>query len=115
MVHLVDVGARVPSSAVTSASEPGTSRTSTARRASRPAAHHAALDDLRQHQRIDVAAAEHQPDLLALEALRVPQQRGQPGGAGAFDHRLLDLEQHQDRLLDVALVDQQEVVDHGAR
>jgi hypothetical protein len=34
-----------------------------------------------------------------------------PGGAGAFDHGLLDLQQHHDGLLDVAFVDQHQVVD----
>ncbi len=72
---------------------------------------HAALDDLGQHQRLDVAAAQHQPDLAAGEARAVLQQRGEADRAGALDHRLLDLEQHQDRLLDVVLADQHDVVD----
>ena len=73
-------------------------------------AHHAALDDGGQQQRVDVAAAQHQADFPALEALRVFQQRRQPGRARAFDHGLLDLQQHQHGLLDVALVHQHHVV-----
>ncbi len=73
--------------------------------------HHAALDDRRQQQRVDVAAAQHQADLAAAEALRVLQQRRQPGGARALDQGLLDLQQHHDGLLDVAFVDQHQVVD----
>ena len=67
-------------------------------------AHHAALDDLAQHQRIDVAAAQDEGDPLAREALAVAQQRRERRGARAFDDRLFDLEEHHDRLLDVALV-----------
>ena len=75
---------------------------------------HAALDDLGQHQRLDVAAAEDEADLLAGEARRLLHQRREADRAGAFDDRLLDLEQHQDRLLDVVLGDQDDVVDEGA-
>ncbi|KAG0738981.1 hypothetical protein G6F55_014031 [Rhizopus delemar] len=55
-----------------------------------PGAHHAAFDQFAQHQRIDVAARQHQPDALALEAvvarfLRAQQCR-QTCGAGAFHH-----------------------------
>ena len=75
---------------------------------------HAALDDLGQHQRLDVAAAEDQADLLAGEARRLLHQRREADRAGALDHRLLDLEQHQDRLLDVVFGDQDDVVDEGA-
>ena len=42
------------------------------------------------------------------------EQRGEPGRAGALDHGLLDLEQHDDRLLDVAVVDEQHVGDQRA-
>ena len=38
-------------------------------------------------------------------------KRGEAGRAGAFGHRLLDLEQQADRRLDVALGDQQDLVD----
>jgi hypothetical protein len=37
-----------------------------------------------------------------------------PTAPAPFDHRLLDLEQHQDRLLDVVFRDQDDVVDEGA-
>src|SRR5207237_567041 len=52
----------------------------------------------------------HQAHLAALEALGVLQQRRQAGRTRALDQRLLDLEQHHDGLLDVALVDQEQVV-----
>ena len=55
--------------------------------------------------------AQHQPDLAAAEALRVLEQRRQPRRAGAFDQGLLDLQQHHDSLLDIAFVDQDQVVD----
>ena len=87
---------------------------STRRRTSRPDLHHAALDDLGEHQRLDVAAAQDQADLPAGEARGLLQQRRQADGAGALDDRLLDLEQHQDRLLDVVFGDQDDVVDQGA-
>ena len=78
-----------------------------------PRTRHAALDDLGQQQRLDVAAAQHQPDAAPGEALAVLHQRRQADRAGALDHRLLDLEQREDRHLDVALVDQQHVVDRA--
>ena len=59
------------SSAATSASAPGTSRTSTPQAREPARLDHAALDDLGQHQRLDVAAAEHEADLAAGEAPRV--------------------------------------------
>ena len=106
-----------PASATTAvmrASTPGVSRAADADARQPPGAHHAALDDRGQQQRVDVAAAQHQADLAAGVARRVLEQRRQPGGAGAFDHRLLDLQQHQHGLLDVAFVDEHEVVDEFA-
>ena len=52
---------------------------------------------------------EHQADALAAKPLAVAQHGGEPRRARAFDHRLLDLQQHHDRLLDVAFVHQQDV------
>ena len=74
-------------------------------------AHHAALDDRRQHHRIDVAAAQHDADLAAGEARLVADQRRQPNRARTLHHRLFDLQQHHDRLLDVAFRHQHDVVD----
>ena len=54
------------------------------------------------------------PTLLPGEARRLLHQRRQADRACALDHRLLDLEQHQDRLLDVVFGDQDDVVDEGA-
>ena len=75
-----------------------------------PRAHHAALDDGRQQQRVDVAAAQHQAHALALEAFGVAQQRCQPCGARAFHQGFLNFEQHQHGLLNVALVHQHQVI-----
>ncbi|MCY1522753.1 hypothetical protein D9M68_576200 [compost metagenome] len=81
-------------------------------------AHHAALDQFAQHQRVDVAAGQYQADALALVApaavvLRM-QQRGQARCAGAFDDRLLDFQQHHDRVLDIAFGNQFDTVDQLA-
>ena len=93
------------------ASEPGRSRSCTRKRASRPA---------RTMPRSMMSASisgsmlpphSTRPTLRPAKALAVPQQRGQAGCAGAFDDGLLDLQQQHDRLLDVALVDQHDVVD----
>ena len=62
--------------AVTFASAPGRSRSSTLQPREAPRAHHAALDDVRQHERIDVAAATStMPTRLAAEALGMAEQR----------------------------------------
>src|SRR6186713_3232429 len=93
---------RRASSAATSASAPGTSRTSTRRRTSRP--------DLTMPRSMISAST---------NGSMLPPQRTRPTffpakRAGAFDDRLFDLEQHQDRLLDVIFGDQDDVVDEGA-
>ena len=67
-----------------------------------------------QHERLDVAAAEHEADLASDVGRLVLDERGQADRASAFDHRLLDLEQHQDGLLDVVLGDEDHVVDEIA-
>jgi hypothetical protein len=51
------------------------------------------------------------PDLPAGEAFALVHQRGEADRACPFDDRLLDLEQHQDRLLDRVLGDEDDVVD----
>ena len=50
-------------------------------------------------------------DVLAREPLGIGEQRGEPGRARALDHGLLDLEQQADRVLELALADQHDVVD----
>ena len=59
------------------------------------------------------------PHLASGKALAVLHQRGQADAPGTFDHRLLDLQQGQDGLLDVVFSDQQHVfdllADHGQR
>jgi hypothetical protein len=65
-----------------------------------------------EQPRVDVAAGQHEADLLAGEPLAVRHHRGQPGRAGALDHGLLDLQQQRDRGLEVGLADQHDVVDH---
>ena len=51
------------------------------------------------------------PTFLPAKRAGCRSSAASAGRAGAFDQRLLDLEQHQHRLLDVAFVDQQQVVD----
>jgi hypothetical protein len=110
VVHLVDVGAGLGHGGRDARQRPGHVARADAHPRQPPVAHHAALDDRGQQQRVDVAAAQHQPDGAAGEARLVLHQRRQPGRAGAFDQRLLDLQQHHDGCLDVALVDQHHVV-----
>ena len=74
------------------------SRNDTIRSLALELAHH----DRGEDARIDVAAAQDQPDLAAAEALRLGQHRGKPGGARAFRHRLLQREIGVDRALDDA-------------
>ena len=68
-------------------------------------AHH----DRGEQTRIDVAAAEYEADLLALEALRLREQRREPRGARALRHRLLQGEIGVHRTLDVLFVNQHNV------
>ena len=53
------------------------------------------------------------PTLRPAKRSRSFITRREADRAGAFDHGLLDLEQHQDRLLDVVLADQHDVVDQA--
>ena len=76
-----------------------------------PAAHLIAQQNIRQQPRVDIAAAQHQPDALAREFLGVRQHRRQPSRARALHHGLLDLQQQRHRMLERALVDQQDLVD----
>ena len=74
-------------------------------------AHH----DRGENARIDIAAAQHQPDALAREsASGSASMRGKPGGAGAFRHRLLQGEIGVDGALEMLLVDQHDVGDELA-
>ena len=50
-------------------------------------------------------------DALAAEAVGVGEDRGEPGGAGALGHGLLQHQVCGDRLLDGAFADQHHVVD----
>ena len=73
-------------------------------------AHH----DRGENARVDVAAAQDQPDLAAAESLRLGQHGGKPGRAGAFRHRLLQGEIGVDRALEMRLVDQHDLGDELA-
>ena len=64
-----------------------------------------------QQPRVDIAAGEDQPDLLAAETLGIGQQRGQGGRAGALGDGLLDIAVEGDGPLEEGLLDQQHVVD----
>ena len=63
-------------------------------------AHEAPHQHRGKHAAVDVAAGDRDADALAGEALRMLEERGERGGAGAFGHRLLDLDQRNDRALD---------------
>ena len=100
--------------AVTFASEPGRSRTSTRTRARRPA---------RTMPRSMISASisgsmlpphRTRPTLRPRKRSGCAQDGREARRARALHHRLLDLEQHHDRLLDVALVHEQHV-GHRAR
>ena len=56
-----------------------------------------------------------EPDLAAAEALGIAHHGGEAGRTGTLGHRLLDLEQLQDRGLDRRLLDQQHLVRPAAR
>src|SRR5262245_4028039 len=71
----------------------------------------AALDDLRQQVRINVASADDHRDVLIFNpGDLVEENRGQPGGASAFDDGLFDFEQFQDRARDLVFADSDDVV-----
>lgn len=53
-------------------------------------AHGITHDHAREHARIDIAAGQRHADLAARESLGMRKDRGERGGAGAFDHRFLD-------------------------
>ena len=59
---------------------------------------------------VDIAAAQHRRDLLALEALGIRQHRREAGGACPFNDGLFDPDEHGDGPLKVALGDQHDVV-----
>ena len=67
-----------------------------------------------QDARIDIAAAQNQPDLAAAKSFRLDQHGGKPGGAGAFRHGLLQREIGVDRALEMRLVDQHDLGDEFA-
>ena len=67
-----------------------------------------------QQPRVDVAAAQHEAEGAALEAVRRLQHRGEAGRARALHHRLLDVDQQADSALDLLLGDQDDVVDQLA-
>ena len=74
------------------------------------------LDDAREHQRIDVSAAEQKDDLLAREILQfIGEERCERGGAGPLHHAVLHLDEAQDRKRDRLLVDGDHAVDAGPR
>ncbi len=54
---------------------------------------------------IDIAAAQDQADLFAVEAFRLGQHGGEPGGACALGHRLLLGQEMIHRLLELRLAD----------
>ena len=64
----------------------------------------------RQQPRVDVAAAQHEADGAALEAVAMRADGRQAGRARALHHRLLDVDEQAHGVLDLRLRDQQDVV-----
>ncbi len=60
---------------------------------------------------VDIAAAQHQADLLACKPLGIGQHRRETSRARAFDHGLLDLQQQRNRVFERRLANQQDLVD----
>ena len=84
----------------------------TVKRAEPAVGDEADLDDATEHREVDVAAAQHEHDALALEVVELAgEERGERRGAGAFDDALLQLDQAQDRERDRRLVDGDDAVD----
>jgi hypothetical protein len=75
-----------------------------------PVRREAAVDDPREHGDVDVAACQDEHDLLTLEVAGRRHRRRQRDGAGAFDHRLLQLQQLEHGARDRRLVDEQQLV-----
>ena len=67
-----------------------------------------------QQPRVDVAAAQHEADAAADELVAHLEGGRQAGRAGAFHHRLLDVDQQAHGVLDLGLGHQHDVVDQLA-
>ena len=74
-------------------------------------AHQTAHQYRGEKARVDVAAADDDPDPPAAKPLRRGQHRGETGGARTLDDQFLPLEQNLDRALDRHIVNQQNVRD----
>jgi hypothetical protein len=59
--------------------------------------------------RIDIAAAQDEADFPALEARRIGEHGGEPGGAGAFGHGLLQREEGIHRALELNFFREEDV------
>src|SRR5579862_6905666 len=74
------------------------------------------LDHAIEHREIDVAAAQHEHDLPALERVELAGEKcRERRRASAFDDALLELDQAQDRERDGRLVDGEDLVDHATQ
>ena len=73
-------------------------------------AHH----DGGEEPRVDIAAAQDEPDALALKSLGLRQHGREPGRAGALGHRALQGGIGVDGALDRRLVDEDDVRDEVA-
>ncbi len=73
-------------------------------------AHQLAHQNRSEQARVDVAARQNGPDTPPPETVRVLRQHGDSGGAGALDECLFDIQQQRNRVLELRLVRQQDVV-----
>jgi hypothetical protein len=74
-----------------------------------PAAQQRSLDRVREREHVDVAARENHAHALARKPGRMCEQRRERGGARPLGHRLLHLEQQQDRGFERLLVGEQDL------
>ena len=79
-----------------------------------PVAHQPAHQHRGEHAAVDIAARDRNADAPSGEARAVLEQGGEPRGAGAFGHGLLDLDQRDHRALDGFLLDDQHLLDERA-
>ena len=107
-----DVAARSPITCATVASTPGRSGTSMRGARADPIVRApAAAPTTARGGRC--CRPEHDTDVAAAEALRVLDQRGEPGGARALDDGLLDLGRERDRSSMRCSGDDEQIVDES--
>ncbi len=111
MIDLDDVGGVLAQHAGDAASSPGLSGMSSVRRDIRPARASSRVSTLCEQPRVDVAAGEHETDLLPAKRCGSAMTAAKAGRARAFDHGLLDQRSARPRALDMRFADEHDIVD----